>query len=285
MPRSHVEITVDVDPAAFEIVAGALTADGFDGFWEDGNVLRAYIGQERWNASRLEPLRALLTQITDRLALRAPSLSLRIVVEENWNRRWEETVQPLRVTGRIVIAPTWHPYEAGPGDIVITIDPKMSFGTGYHESTRLIVALAERYTRAGIRVLDAGTGTGIIAIAALKLGARSAVGFETDEGGYENAEENARLNDVADRFTVLHGDIAAVPPGQFELVTANIQKNVIEEMLPALLDHLAPGGTLLISGILTADDDGMRAALRRAGLAVEEASSEAEWIAYAVRRA
>jgi len=285
MPRSHVEITVDADPAAFDIVAGALTAEGFDGFWEDGNVFRAYIGQERWDASRLEPIRALLTQITTRLALRPPSLSLRVVVEENWNRKWEETIRPLRVTERIVIAPTWHTYDAGAGDVVITIDPKISFGTGYHETTRLMIALVERWTRPSIRVLDAGTGTGILAIAALKLGARSAVGFDTDEWGYANAEENARVNGVADRFTVLHGDLAVVPPGTFELVAANIQKNVIEEMLPGLLAHMAPGGTLLLSGLLAIDDASMRGVLGSAGCIIVESPREAEWIAYAARRA
>jgi len=161
----------------------------------------------------------------------------------------------------------------------------MSFGTGYHETTRLMVALAERWTRPGTRVLDAGTGTGVIAIAALKLGARSAVGFDTDEWAYANAQENARLNDIADRFTVLHGDLAVVPPGHFDLVAANIQKNVIEEMLPGLLVRLAPGGTLLLSGLLSTDDDAMRGVLGRAGLAVAEAPREAEWIAYAAGRA
>ncbi|HTR99046.1 MAG TPA: 50S ribosomal protein L11 methyltransferase [Bacteroidota bacterium] len=285
MPRTHVEIAVGVDPAAFDIVAGALTAEGFDRFWEDGNVLRAYIPRDQWEESRLAALRTLLGEIAARLALPPPSIAQTAVVEENWNRRWEETIRPLRVTPRIVIAPTWHPYTGGTGDIVITIDPKMSFGTGYHETTRLMIALAERWTRPGTRVLDAGTGTGIIAIAALKLGAASAVGFDTDEWGYENAEENARLNGVADRLTVLHGDIAVVPPGLFNLVAANIQKNVIEEMLPDLCAHMAPGGVMLLSGILAVDDDSMRASLARAGLAVAEAPREAEWIAYAARRA
>jgi len=285
MPRAHVEIAVGVDPAAFDIIAGALTAEGFDGFWEDGNVLRAYTAHDRFDGSRLDALRTMLGELAARLSLPPPSLSMRVIPEENWNRRWEETIQPLRVTDRIVIAPTWHPHPAGPGDIVITIDPKMSFGTGYHETTRLMIALVERYAAPGIRALDAGTGTGVIAIAALKLGARSAVGFDTDEWAYDNARENAALNGVADRFTVLHGDLAVVPPGPYDIVAANIQKNVIEQMLPGLLERLAPGGTMLLSGLLVTDDAAMRSVLAHHGVSVAEARTEAEWIAYAAGRA
>ncbi|HUI11553.1 MAG TPA: 50S ribosomal protein L11 methyltransferase [Bacteroidota bacterium] len=285
MRGAHVEIAVGVDPGAFEIIIGALTAEGFEGFWEDGNVLRAYISRERWDASRLDSLRTMIGELAARLAIPPPSLALTIIPEENWNRTWEETIRPLRVSDRIVIAPTWHPYRAAPGDIVITIDPKMSFGTGYHETTRLMVRLVERHARPGIRVLDAGTGTGIIAIAALRLGAKGAVGFDTDEWAFANARENALLNGVADRFTVIHGALDVVPPGAFELVAANIQKNVIEEMLPGLISRLAPGGTLLVSGLLSTDDGAMRGILRRAGLIVGESTTEAEWVAYAAGRA
>jgi len=285
MPRSHIEIAIGVDPAAFDIIAGALTAEGFDGFWEDGNVLRAYIRQESWDEPRLDALRALVAGLAARMALPPPSLSIHVIPEENWNRRWEESIRPLRVTDRIVIAPTWHPCTAGPGDIVITIDPKMSFGTGYHETTRLMIAMTERHAAPGLRVLDAGTGTGVIAIAALMLGAQSATGFDTDEWAYANAQENARLNRVADRFTVLLGDLAVAPAGPFDIVAANIQKDVIEVMLPGLVARLAPGGTLLLSGLLSSDDAAMRGAMARAGLVVTEATAEAEWIAYAARRA
>ena len=119
------------------------------------------------------------------------------VAEKNWNSAWEETIRPIRVSERIVVAPTWHPFNGGPGDIVLTIDPKMSFGTGYHESTRLLLGLMERHLRIGARVLDAGTGTGILAIAALKLGAASAIAFDIDEWSFVNAVDNTRLNGVA----------------------------------------------------------------------------------------
>jgi ribosomal protein L11 methyltransferase len=283
MPRSHIELAIDTEAAAFDTITGALSLEGFEGFWEDGNTLRAYIRDELWHTGRLDRLRETLTRITNDLSLPSPSLAFATVTDHNWYRSWEETIRPLRVTDRIVVAPTWHPYAAGPGDIVLTIDPKMSFGTGYHETTRLMLALAERYLTPGARVLDAGTGTGIFAIAALKLGAASALGFDIDEWSFANALENARLNGVSGLFTVREGGLSAVPESGFDIIGANIQKDVIEEMLPGLVSRLAHSGTLLASGLLTADRETMTATLERAGLTIADERREGEWIAYAAK--
>ena len=285
MGRSHIELAIGTETAAFDTMTGALSVEGFEGFWEDGKILRAFIGDDRWNPDRLDVLRETLTRIAGDLSLPPPSLTLTPVTEQNWNRSWEETIRPIRVTERIVIAPTWHPFTAGPGDIVLTIDPKMSFGTGYHETTRLMLGLLERHLTAGARLLDAGTGTGVIAIAALKLGAASAIGFDIDEWSFANAAENGALNGVSGLFTVRQGDLSAVPETGFDLIAANIQKNVIEEMLPGLVSRLAPAGTLLVSGLLTGDRDSMVATLTGVGLTLADERREGEWIAFAAKRA
>ncbi len=284
MGHPHIELAIGTDAAAFDTMTGALRVQGFEGFWEDGPVLRAYMREDLWHPDRLDPLRTSLTQIAAGLALPPPTLSLSRIAEQNWNSSWEETIRPIRVTGRIVVAPTWHPFTAAPGDIVLTIDPKMSFGTGYHESTRLALLLLEKHLTPGTRVLDAGTGTGILAIASLKLGAASAVGFDIDEWSSSNAVENARLNGVSGLFTVLRGDIQAVTGAEFDMIAANIQKNVIEEMLPALAGRLAPGGTMILSGLLDTDREAIKAALAGSGLPVCDEAEEGEWIALAAAR-
>jgi ribosomal protein L11 methyltransferase len=281
MPRSHIELAIGTETAAFDTITGALSIEGFEGFWEDGKILRAYIAEDRWHPDRLDGLRMNLTRITSDLALPPPSLTLTPVADRNWNRSWEETIRPIRVTERIVIAPTWHPFTAGAGDIVLTIDPKMSFGTGYHETTRLMLGLLERHVTSGARILDAGTGTGILAIAALKLGAASALGFDTDEWSYANAIENGRLNGVSGLFTVRQCDLPSINESGFDLIAANIQKNIIEEMLPGLVSRLAPAGTLLVSGLLTGDRDSITAALTGEGLVLADERREGEWTAYA----
>jgi ribosomal protein L11 methyltransferase len=284
MGRARIELAVGTAAVAFDTITGALHMEGFEGFWEDGDILRAYIGEDTWDAGKLDGLRRRLALITDGLSLPPASLALTRVSEENWNRAWEETVRPIRVTDRIVIAPTWHPFSAGAGDIVLTIDPKMSFGTGYHESTRLMLLLIERYLRPGACVLDAGTGTGVLAIAALKLGAASAIGFDIDEWAFANAVENARLNGVSDRFTVRRGDLTSVPESKFDLIGANIRKNVIEEMIPGFLLRLVPSGTLLLSGLLAGDRESIMGTLAASGLRIAEERSEGEWIACAAQR-
>ena len=212
-----------------------------------------------------------------------PTVSVRTIDPKNWNAEWEKTITPIKVTDRIVITPTWHPYNASPGQIVLTIDPKMSFGTGYHETTRLVLRLMEHHVRPGTTVLDVGTGTGVLAIAGLKLGAVSAVGVDVDEWSYDNSLENAKLNGVEEQVTFLHGDLTAVPPATFGLIVANIQLNVIVPLLPEMRDRLTPEGTLILSGLLLQDREQILNALDRSTFHLLEEMQENEWIALAVQ--
>jgi ribosomal protein L11 methyltransferase len=284
MGRPHIELAVSAGNPAFDAITGFLSIEGFQGFWEDGGTLRAYIGEECWDARRLDAIRMSLTRITDSFSLPPPALALTSVAFQNWNRTWEETIRPIRVTERIVVAPTWHPFAGRADEIVLTIDPKMSFGTGYHESTRLILGLIESRMTPGVRFLDAGTGTGILAIAAVRLGAASAVGFDTDEWAFENAVENVRLNGVSDRIAIRRGDLAVVTEPAFGLIAANIQRNVIEDMLPGLAARLAPAGTLLLSGLLEGDAGPIGRRLGESGLSIAEERRDGEWIALAAGR-
>ena len=187
MPASHVELAIHSHPSAFDDFIGILAVHGFEGFWEDDATLRAYIPAARWDEARAASVQAALRRSASLRSLAPPVIHAAPVENRNWNEAWEATIRPVRVTGRIVIAPTWHPHTPLPGDIVLTIDPKMSFGTGYHATTRLMLRLIERYVRGGESVLDVGSGTGVLAIAALRLGAFRAIGVDTDEWAFENA--------------------------------------------------------------------------------------------------
>jgi len=165
----------------------------------------------------------------------------------------------------------------------------MSFGTGYHESTRLVLrflpGLVGGDASSGERVLDAGTGTGVLAIAALKLGAASAIGFDIDPWAQTNATENALLNGVADRFEVREGSLDAVPETGFDLVLANINRNALLGLMPTFAAKLAPEGRLVLAGLLRTDRDVMLAAVRAAGLAVYDEATENEWWSLIATRA
>ncbi len=285
MPVAYVEVEVRTDSSLAEELGGVLAQLGFEGFWEEPPFLRCYIRSDRWDDRMEAEVRRVVGLIIRPSTDALPSISIRVIPEENWNARWEATIQPVRVSRRIVIAPTWQPFSAQPGDIVLTIDPKMAFGTGYHESTRLILRMLEDSVRSGSTVLDVGTGTGVLAIAAVRLGAASAVGVDPDEWSYQNALENVRLNGVAAQVDIRQGDIQAAPEGPFDVIAANIQRSIIEPIIGAMLARLAPAGLILLSGLLRDDREPMTTALRAAGLSVGQTLEENEWIALSVSRA
>ncbi len=284
MPASYVELEVRTDPSLAEELGGVLAQLGFEGFWEESPFLRCYIRNDRWDDRMEEEVRRIVGLMVRPSTDALPSISIRVIPDENWNAQWEATIQPVRVSRRIVIAPTWQSYAAQPGDIVLTIDPKMSFGTGYHESTRLILRMLEDSVRAGSTVLDVGTGTGVLAIAAVRLGAASAVGVDPDEWSYLNALENVRLNGVGTRIDIRQGDIQAAPGGPFDIIAANIQRSIIEPIIGDMLVRLAPAGLILLSGLLRDDREPMTRTLHAAGLSVGHALEENEWIALSVSR-
>ena len=280
----HMEIAVACDPALFDEFVGILSGHGFDGFWEDGALLRGYVPAGLWTGETSAAVREALTRCAAAHAQPSPRLTASALEEKNWNEAWEATIRPIRVTDRIVIAPTWHPHDPRPGEIVLTIDPKMSFGTGYHETTRLMLRLMEKYLRPDDVVLDVGTGTGVLAIAALRLGAARAIGVDNDEWSFSNAQENSSLNGVDRLFSVRLGELDRVPERDFTLVVANIQKNVIEGMLAGLAERTAPGGRLLFSGLLISDRNAILASFAAAGLTILDEMTENEWIAFAAHR-
>jgi ribosomal protein L11 methyltransferase len=261
-----------------EALVARLAAAGFDAFEDTPVALVAYAPDGAVGRAAVED------------ALRASGLGWEHVTEEtvpdqNWNAAWEATIRPTRV-GPFVVAPTWADL---PPDLaaltVLRVDPKMAFGTGYHESTRLALGLVAGRVAPGARVLDVGAGTGVLALAALKTGAASAVGVDIDPWSVENARENAELNGVADRFENRLGSIEEVPETGFDLVLANILRVILIPMMPALAARLAPGGTLVLAGILRSERDVMVAAAAASGLAPAEEATENDWWAVALTAA
>ncbi len=284
MTRTHVEVSIAGDQHLLDHLVGLLSQIGFEGFWEDQGTLRSYIGGERWSPHLQTEVERVVGLVTRPSVTPRPVITVRRIEEENWNAAWERTIRPIHVSPAIVIRPTWQEYAAAPGEIVLIIDPKMSFGTGYHETTRLMLRLMERRVTPGMTVLDVGTGTGVLAIAAVRLGAARAVGTDIDEWASVNALENAALNGVTDRVTVVEGELDRIEQERFGMVAANIQRQVLEELLPELAQRLEAEGVLLLSGLLEQDEDPMRKSLLREGFAVEECLRENEWIALAARR-
>lgn len=202
------------------------------------------------------------------------------VEEQNWNAEFEASLQPVAITDSIVVAQSWNRHEVELGDrqVLVTIDPKMSFGTGHHETTRLVALLMEDLEIAGRSLLDAGTGTGILSIIAALKGASRIVAFDNNEWAEQNTRENIELNRVSDRITVFLGEMEEVGEEKFDLIVANIQTFVILPLLPSFVDHLAGKESRLItSGVLIEDLEELYDAAAKVGLVVEREVRENEW--------
>lgn len=213
-------------------------------------------------------------------------LEVRRLAEVDWENAWKRHFFVRHVGKRLVIVPSWRQYHPRPGDVVLDLDPGMAFGTGVHPTTRLCLQLVERYVTPGARVLDLGTGSGILAIAAAKLGAARVVALDVDATAARVATENIERNDAAGVVAVAQGELAAVEaPERFDLILANINLRVIRAVLPALVTHLAPGGIAILSGVLHEHETTLHELVREAGLRRRERRRERDWLALAVERA
>jgi ribosomal protein L11 methyltransferase len=202
----------------------------------------------------------------------------------DWTTRWREGLGARRF-GRLTVVPSWLDQPAGDGPTVV-LDPETAFGSGEHGSTRAALVLLERHLRAGDRVLDLGSGSGILAIAAAKLGAARAVGIENDAEANPVAWRNARRNAVEDAVEFLDGDAGDLAPllGPADLLLSNILRSVNTALLPAIVSSLRPGGLAIFSGMERAEAPIFRPVLAAAGLSARDEVEDAGWWAVAAAR-
>lgn len=212
-------------------------------------------------------------------------LEVRRLAEEDWAEAWKAHFHVHRIGPRIVIKPTWREYDPSPGDVVVELDPGMAFGTGLHPTTQLCLAELTAVVRSGDSVLDLGTGSGILAIAAARLGARRVVAIDNDPVAVKVAAANVALNGLSDVVEVREGD--QPPPAAFpgyDVVVANIIARVIAALAPDLGAALRPGGTLIASGIIAEREPEVLAAFASAGLRVAARRQDGDWLALVASR-
>lgn len=207
------------------------------------------------------------------------------VAEEDWNESWKKYYKPTRVGEHFVIVPCWEQYAPRPDDVILTLDPGMAFGTGTHESTQLCLGMLERYVKPGCRMMDIGTGSGILAIGALRLGAESACAYDIDPVSVKMSRVNAELNGVEGRLSVKLGGLDDSFGGGFDVITANIVADVIIAILPNVKTKLSADGVLIVSGIIDLRENDVLAAVKANEFEIVCRETKNNWVSFAMKTA
>lgn len=206
------------------------------------------------------------------------------VNEEDWANNWKKYYKPTRVGARVVIKPLWEEYDLKSHELLVELDPGMAFGTGTHETTRMCIQALERYVDENSIVFDIGTGSGILAIAAAKLGAKEVIGGDLDPVAVSAAIENVKQNNLSDNIKILKGDLMEVVEGKASVVVANIIADVIIFLTPQLRDYINENGVFISSGIIKDKKDEVIKTLIENGFEPIEVNNQGEWICIVAKK-
>ena len=269
MKEAYVQSIISVPDSLKEPLIALLAEIGYEAFEERPSEVHAYIPARDWQESLFWEHLAIL-----------PGSPFKAVHErlpaKNWNAEWESNYPSVFVDTYCQIIPSFREPEPGYAHTVI-IDPKMSFGTGHHETTRLMIRQMMDQEFEGRSVLDMGCGTGVLGILAAKLGATEVLGIDIDPWSYENGLENLQLNQI-NQMNLLQGDASVIPDRKYAYIFANINRNVLLADIPAYTRHLAPEGRLVLSGFLLSDATAIETCCQHAELLPVRHLAEGEWL-------
>ena len=310
-----IELTVHTTTQGAEVVSEALMLSGAtgtmvedradipdpdkpNGYWEiidpklidslpEDVQVHAWFEPDATFQERLQALRSQL-DMNRRLAPEVDLGTLAIdtvnVKDEDWSEVWKQFYKPFRAGKSLVVKPTWEPYAPKPGDRVIEIDPGMAFGSGTHETTGMCLELLEEAVHGGERVIDVGTGSGILAIGAALLGAKDVLAIDIDPTAVKVARENVAHNHLEQTVTTVEGNLLEKVDAQCEVCVANIIADVICMFAAPLNDHIIPGGLVICSGIIKEREQDVTGALLAAGYTILDIRRKGEWVAMISRR-
>ena len=251
------------------------------GAWESEGVIHLFWPADSWSERSRQDLEQALVRLG--IDTGAARITIAQVEDQDWNARWVASVQPVQIGRRVLIRQSWNAAIPRPGGFALIIDPKRAFGTGYHATTQLLVEWLEDTIESGERVLDVGTGSGILAMVALRLGARSALAIDNDPVAIECARENAMINSFGSELQFRTVSLNRMGNELFDLVVANLDRRAILDFSDRLIRSLRVEGRLLVSGILMDDATDASAALASCGGEVVGRREREEWLAFEAR--
>lgn len=271
-----IDIVISASVDANELT-GLLNETGLLGTWVEDHTIHVYWDPVHWSTQ----IHASILSALHTLGIAHPEdmIGTRSLPSQDWNAQWARQVKPIRIGHRVQIRPSWEPASANPKDIDLIIDPKQAFGTGHHTTTQLLTEWLEDVIEDGDTLLDVGTGTGILAMVALRLGATRALGFDCDAQAINCAREYALTNGFGDELEFEVATLDQCLPAPWDVIVANVDRRTILGMAGQLAPFLSPEGQLFLSGLLVEDREEISIAFASHGWRVEESRSQEEWLA------
>ncbi|MEO0897722.1 MAG: 50S ribosomal protein L11 methyltransferase [Bacteroidota bacterium] len=269
MKTTYIETAVKSTAEQQDILIALLSEVGYEAFEDKEGILKAYIQKDLFDQDQIEAF-------ISPLGLNKEDIQHTDLPATNWNAVWEAEYQSVEVGMFCQIVPS-HREPKPDFAHTIRLDPKMAFGTGHHQTTRLMIRNMAELNFEGKRVLDMGCGTGVLGILAKMMGSEHVIAIDIDKWSEENTLENARLNGVSG-MEIVHGDVTAIPNEHYDIILANINRNVLLADIPAYTKHLIPNGTLLLSGIYQQDVEMIVEKAEEAHLSMEGMIEEDDWV-------
>ncbi|MBK8945094.1 MAG: 50S ribosomal protein L11 methyltransferase [Ignavibacteriae bacterium] len=273
--KNYKQYIVKANPFNIDLISGNLWNLEILGINEFDNYLTTFVYED--SDLTVEKIEESLNELKQQNLINSFSVEVENVESKNWNEEWEKKINVIEVSERLVIKPSFKEYSSKPNQIIITIDPKMSFGTGEHQTTKIVLQLLEKYVDKKKMVLDIGSGTGVLGIAASKLGAEKVICIDNDEWCFENANENVEKNNVTN-VEIINGEINKVKNQKFDLILANINKHILLEIHYDIKNICTENGILILSGLLETDYDEIKKQYTQIGFTALEFLQKDEWI-------
>ena len=246
--------------------------------------VKAYLPEDEELESKLITLNQEFDKLRENVDVAPGEITRTIIQDEDWVNNWKQYFHVSRIGKRIVIRPSWEDYVAEPDDVVITLDPGAAFGTGTHPTTAMCLAELEEQIRPGMTVFDVGTGSGVLAVAAVKLGAAKVTAVDYDATAVKAAAENLAMNSLEDKIDLHRSDLMKNVDGKADVITANIIADIIMRLFDELDQHLASDGKLIASGIIEPREAEVVAAAEAHDFVIEKINRQKEWVMLLISR-
>ena len=274
MNKTFVDVAVRTSIDSGELM-GTLNKSEFLGSWEEEGILHIYWPEDKWDKGILADLKRILKGF----GIEDAEVTVRILEDRDWNATWAASLEPIRLGRKVRIRQSWHPPDPSFDGIELVIDPRRAFGTGYHTTTQLVVEWLEERVKGGERVLDIGTGSGILSMVSIRLGAESALAVDIDPVAVDCAGEYAQANGFGPELEFRVGSFEGLDSGRYDLILANIDGRTLPGLSGHLPELLKEAGIACYSGLQQQDLDVVEKALEKAGFRITAQIQRGEWLA------